>query len=377
MKKLIIISLAIFLLSGCTSSKLQKLGYTQEEAIKIAALTKNNRDFFAEQYDENLAILISNDRFSENSFAKYLMFVDLISPEYIVDYVEDEVITNDTVPLLKELVKLENFDVEKLADYLKLQGEYSNEVLIQIVNNDISISKEQIKELMADPYFILDNLDKYAEYYETKDDVRSLVEYVNTQNYLKYYEDTQMADLETYGYQVLVNKFYLLDENYEPEDLVSVESTYGVGQLREVAYEAYKKMQDAAKEEGLSFYITSPYRSYNTQRRLYNNYLSIDSREMVDIYSARPGSSEHQLGLAVDILKNGYDFGNFHQSKEAAWLKENSYKYGFILRYLDEKVNVTGYKYEPWHFRYIGEIAEDVYNSGLTYDEYFEVFIKQ
>ena len=128
--------------------------------------------------------------------------------------------------------------------------------------------------------------------------------------------------------------------------------------------------------DGIYFYIISPYRSYDHQYSLYHRYLANDTQANVDTYSARPGNSEHQLGLAADIMSSGYDFGTFYMAPAAKWLQDNAYKYGFIFRYPESKIDIKGYKYEPWHYRYVGDIAEDVYKSGVTYDEYFEKYIK-
>ena len=132
-------------------------------------------------------------------------------------------------------------------------------------------------------------------------------------------------------------------------------------------------MKSAAKEENLDIFISSGYRSYNRQKTLYNNYVSNDGKEEADTYSARPGHSEHQSGLALDVNTVDDSFAN---TEEAKWLVENCYKYGFILRYPKGKSNETGYKYEPWHFRYVGEdLATKLYNNGnwITMENYFGI----
>ena len=95
-----------------------------------------------------------------------------------------------------------------------------------------------------------------------------------------------------------------------------------------------------------------------------------------DRYSARPGFSDHQTGLTVDILTSSSNFATFENTAEAKWLAENAARFGFILRYPDGKEEITGYTYEAWHFRYVGDIAEAVKASGLTYDEYYTYFIR-
>ena len=105
------------------------------------------------------------------------------------------------------------------------------------------------------------------------------------------------------------------------------------------------------------------------QKNLYNNYVKRDGAQNADRYSARPGYSEHQTGLAFDI---NYADSRFEGTDQAIWLAENAYKYGFILRYPEGKEHITGYMYEPWHYRYIGvENAAKIFASGLTLEEYY------
>ncbi len=130
-------------------------------------------------------------------------------------------------------------------------------------------------------------------------------------------------------------------------------------------------MQADAADLGLTIYISSGFRSYDYQAGLYQRYVERDGKEAADRYSARPGYSEHQSGLAFDLNTITDDFKD---TDEGRWVAENCYKYGFIIRYPADKEDVTGYMYEPWHIRYLGtEIAEDVYSSGLCLEEYLGI----
>jgi len=132
-------------------------------------------------------------------------------------------------------------------------------------------------------------------------------------------------------------------------------------------------MKQDSKKVGLNLIIQSGFRSYNTQVNVYNKWISLDGKEIADTYSARPGHSEHQTGLALDL--NLID-NKFEETPEFAWLNDNCYKYGFILRYPKEKQHITGYIYEPWHYRYVGsELAKKLYNNGnwITLEEYFGI----
>ena len=142
------------------------------------------------------------------------------------------------------------------------------------------------------------------------------------------------------------------------------------------AYTAFKEMASDIEKEDMHIRIVSAYRSFDYQENLYNNYLKYESKEKVDTYSARAGYSEHQTGLAVDIDNQIVDYNRFHITQEFTWMQNNAYKYGFLLRYPLGKEHITGYKYEPWHYRYIGkDIAKYIHDSGITYEEYYYEFI--
>ena len=153
-------------------------------------------------------------------------------------------------------------------------------------------------------------------------------------------------------------------------------STYNPGGLKSVFTTNFNKMKDAAKKDGVSLKVISGFRSYNTQKYLYNNYVKADGKAAADRYSARPGHSEHQTGLAADINKISYTWGD---TKEGKWLNDNCYKYGFVIRYTKDGESKTGYKFEPWHIRYLGvDIATKLYNKGnwITLEEYLGITSK-
>ena len=137
--------------------------------------------------------------------------------------------------------------------------------------------------------------------------------------------------------------------------------------------EQFEKMCLDVKNEGLEIYNISAYRSYEKQLNIYNNNLINKGLDATDIISARPGNSEHQSGLALDVNILSESFAN---TKEYNWLKENSYKYGFIERYPKDYTKITGYNYEPWHLRYIGiEDAMKIKKENITFDEYYAFYI--
>ncbi len=157
---------------------------------------------------------------------------------------------------------------------------------------------------------------------------------------------------------LIVNKKYSLPANYNP------------GENKEAANQLYLMRMEAAKY-GYDLRYCSGFRSYNYQTNLYNNYVKKYGQAMTDTFSAKPGHSEHQTGLAFDI---GAIDDNFGDTETGKWLAINAHKYGFIIRYPKGKQDVTGYKYEPWHVRYLGvELATKVYKSGLTLEEYLNI----
>ncbi len=168
------------------------------------------------------------------------------------------------------------------------------------------------------------------------------------------------------GY-LIANKTYSLPKSYNPGSLTSTTKS------------AASEMFDAfIAEKGVKMWAQSGFRSYDTQKSIYERYVNRDGQKAADRYSARPGHSEHQSGLAFDVCVTGYACisSGFNDTMPAQWLSENAHKYGFILRYPKGKEEITGYKHESWHFRYVGkELAEKLYNDGnwITMEEYFGI----
>lgn len=179
---------------------------------------------------------------------------------------------------------------------------------------------------------------------------------------------------------VLVNKYHAVSSDYRPSGMVSVDPKLGTWndmELKEEAYEAYLDMNKAAKKTGYNLKICSAYRSYDTQVYLFNNSLSSYGGEKTYLRSAYPGRSEHHTGLAIDITSASMGWGltqDFADYADGKWLNENCHKYGYILRYPKDSTDITGYMYEPWHFRYVGkETAEEIMSSGITLEEYLDL----
>lgn len=182
---------------------------------------------------------------------------------------------------------------------------------------------------------------------------------------------------------VIVNKKNALPDGYKPADLVvpAVKLRLGAGaeqmQLRAEAAQALEALFLAAKNEGYELMLGSGFRSFALQKSFYDGYVAKDGQAAADTYSARPGHSEHQTGLGVDIDRFDQKchlqecFGDL---PEGQWLATHAHEHGFVLRYYNGKQDITGYIYEPWHFRYVGkELAAEVYKSSLTLEEFFNL----
>ena len=172
---------------------------------------------------------------------------------------------------------------------------------------------------------------------------------------------------------VLVNKNNKLDSKYKPKDLEIINLKYSNKDkyLRKEAKEAFEKLSDDASKLNLSIIAVSTFRSYSYQKNLYLDYVNKKGKEYADACSARPGHSEHQTGLALDVMGSNKDYNKFDESKEFNWMINNAYKYGFILRYPKGKEHITGFKYEPWHYRYVGkEAAKIIPDKNITLEEY-------
>ena len=288
----------------------------------------------------------------------------------------------------------QNYQYQQTYEYKLLEHGYNDTEVARILKefNDeehlnylLDNTKDsKIVTLLDEEYYLSKNFYEYISYLnENPDmDLDEVIRNINIHLDSDFYEETFSANtsLDT---SMLVNKYYLLDSSYAPDDLVTISQTYSWGEagsqrVREVAYSAFLDMWNAANEEGYYLMVSSSYRSYAEQEEVYNNYKNSSGERYADSIAARPGSSEHQTGLTLDIFsRTNTNRETFKDSTEAKWLAENSYKFGFILRYPEDKVDITGYTYEAWHFRYVGEeIATYIYEHDITFEEYYAYFLE-
>lgn len=270
----------------------------------------------------------------------------------------------------------------KIDDVNKILSNFSEKDYNYFLSNDVN---ENYVRLLDEKYFLKKNFYMYVEYMNSfkKLDVSSVVRNINIHLDKEFYESEYNTDVSK-DTLMLVNKYYLLGSDYEPSDLVTISQTYSWGdkgsqRIRKDVYDAFLEMWNSASAEGYYLMVSSSYRSYQEQEIVYNNYKKTRGQKYADSIAARPGASEHQTGLTLDIFsKLNNNKNSFKDTDTAKWLKDNSYKFGFILRYPEDKVNVTGYSYEAWHFRYVGkDVAKYIYDNNITFEEYYAYFIEK
>ncbi|MCL2260017.1 MAG: M15 family metallopeptidase [Fibromonadales bacterium] len=218
-------------------------------------------------------------------------------------------------------------------------------------------------------------LERYVKYKEANPELKDfdIVTYVNIGLDFPVYSENIIRQIEEPdNVLALCNKYNYLPEDYVPEGYKK--TTRYTFTLRSDAQEQFNKMRAATAKLGMNLSIASGYRSYGEQKRLYDYYKSKEPAK-ADGYSARPGHSEHQTGLAADI-NTTLTSARFENAREYKWLIENAHKYGFILRYPKGKEWITGFKFEPWQWRYVGEqAATEIKNLDITLEEYHAIYL--
>lgn len=335
--------------------ELKSLGYSEEAAKNIIFKFKYSYVMDIGENKTLNAAFISTD-YKEENLGNYVK----------IDYKEQEHLISN---------------INKLLD----KGYSVNEVnLIISKGDDKSVSDfakrdkvKYIEEFLSLDYAKLENLDRYVEYRDKEnDDAETTVLYVNMDFDKEDYVDPLVID--EFDDYVLVNKHRQLSSAYIPDDLVTIDDEYvkseGEIQIERNVAKAFYDMAKAAKKDGMELMVSSGYRSYKDQEEVTNTYLKLYGQNYVDNYVAKPGFSEHQTAMSLDIASKSVS--TFVNSDEYVWMMDNAYKYGFILRYPKSKEDITGYKCEAWHYRYVGKkIAKYIKENNITYDEYYIMFL--
>lgn len=315
--------------------------------------------------DNNLDTSILNKNYSKT--LENIINTEYFNPKYINDYLN--INYHDSKNFLSNINSLLTLGYS-YTEINNIYDKLSTESINIIINNTYI---KDLNTIINISYFKENNLERYLKYLNTSDnDLETSITYVNIGLDNDYYTNVSSIEVED-DLAVLVNKYHKLSSDYVPADLETISSKYQwlgrSNKLRKDAREAFEKMCEAAIKDNIYIYAGSGYRSYSYQQTLYNNYVKRDGFKAAETYSARASYSEHQTGLAMDITNKSSFISK--GDKEYDWLIKNSYKYGFILRYPEGKENITGYMYEEWHYRYLGiDLAKEVYDSGLTYDEF-------
>lgn len=330
-----------------------KRGMTEEVSIKVMPENATNRTLYFESSDENIAKLSGN---SINAISAGQATIN------VRIYNEDmaESISVNVLEILND-IKLNRTNAT-----LYVGGSVTITATLvpdNAVNKDLDwISSDESIATVENGKITAKKLGKCN--IKVKNTSEPIIERDITVNVVKKPsfpspgQGAQNANLTYINGILVVNKKY------------SVPSTYSPG-INPTAYNAYIALKNAASAAGFSMPLISGYRSYQTQTNLYNNYVAQYGESIANTFSAKPGHSEHQTGLAFDVGSIDNNYGN---TPAGTWLAQNAHKYGFIIRYPKGKEWITGYQYEPWHIRYLGtSVATDIYNKGVCLEEYLGI----
>lgn len=354
MAVIVVVIVGVFLFYNSQIKSLISLGYSEVAAKNI--LFSGQKEY-----------VISK---GENKVLNAAFESDVYKEEYLDNYSKIEYQKH------KNLIR----NINKLID----KGYSNNDISIILAHGsdeDVSefAKKDKVKyleEFFSFSYAKLKYYDRYVEYSnETGEDEETTVLHVNLGMDGEEYVDVEIVT--EFEATMLVNKYRKLEEDFVPDYLTKVSEEYaGSDDLRasKIAVDAFVEMAQAAEKEGLGLVVNSAYRSYQDQVDIKETYQNLYGVNYVTKYVAQPGHSEHQTGLAFDIGSTTTSV--FVNSEEYKWMQENAYKYGFILRFSVKGETITGFRSEPWHYRFVGKnTAKYIYENNLTFEEYYAIFL--
>lgn len=347
------------------NKKLESIGYSNIEIniIRDILSNKDTKTIYNYDYISSLTDLLVNKDFKVKNLDRYLKYYNKyknVSNDeliYIINNNFDDLEYNE---FNMKIIFHKDFDKEKMNRYSKYYDKYKlsiDDIVFAVNNNfdkyNIKYDKKYL-EYLDNNYFIETNLERYDKYhnkYKNKN-VDTIIAEVNSNLDKTPYEESTKANTNNL-INILVNKYYYLDKDYIPDNLVDIDYKLGNGKMNKEAYDEYSKMYEDAMNYDVNLYIIKSYTTYDEQSILYyrNKY-----------YYDKPGHSESQTGLLIEIVYNN-------------WLDDNAYKYGFIQRFPDDKKNITGYSKKNY-YRYVGkEIAKFIHDNNISYEEYYAYFI--
>ena len=332
---------------------LTDLGYSEEASNNI--LFSSNKEY---------VMSIGENKTLNKAFESEKINVNYLNNYVKIDYVDHD----DLIDNINKLIKIgySNSDINIILKH----GD--NDAVKRFANRE---KVKYLEEFYLIEYAKLDYYDRYMNYSdETGEDEETTVLHVNLDMDKEAYVDATLVS--DFSVDMLINKHRYLAEDYEPEDLVKINERYANGDLyaSRISVNAFVEMYNDALNDGYEIVINSAYRSYQDQQDIVNTYLNLYGQKYVNNYVAKPGFSEHQTGLAFDIGSKKVNV--FANSEEYKWMLDNSYKYGFINRFPKKYENITEFRSEPWHYRYVGkEIAKYIYDNNITLEEYYVTFL--
>ena len=341
--------------------------------------------------------------FQSPKFNEYIKQVDMVSLNNILNFAKE---TGNDLYTLIEYVKYEqrypslklNAIVSEVDEYqevilpeLKQKGYVTEDIQIlyeQFHLNDLRVLVEtdllpdQTLELMTTSGFNSSNLAIYDKILNDGEEytVTYALQYAKYPNVKSNFYQDIVTTPNPESLLVLVNKNYQLNKTYIPSDFIPVDVTlsefapYETNYLRRDAADATEQLFQAAKELGYTLTLRTGFLSYESQKKRYEQDVYEMGLEYAESISTRPGHSEHQTGLAIDITSpsvNNELTVDFAKTEEGQWILSHAHDYGFIIRYPEGKEEELGYTYQPWHLRYVGkEVAKEIYDNEWTLEDY-------
>lgn len=348
------IIIVIFFFYSSQISSLTRLGYSKEAARNILFQFKKEYVLSVGE-NKTLNAAFESDDYNEKYLDQYSK----------IDYQNQKHLIKNINTLIKKGYSNDNISM--------ILAHGSDQDVTEFAKRD---KINYLEEFFSLPYAKLSNYDRYVDYSnETGEDDETTVLAVNLDMDKENYEDPIIV--KKFSTDMLVNKHRSLTKAFEPEDLVSIDEKYAVDDTQagsRIAVNAFIQMYKAAKKEGYCLVINSSYRSYEDQEETCDTYRELYGENYVKNYVAMPGFSEHQTGLSFDI--GSTDTNVFADSDEYEWVQENAHKYGFIQRFPTKYESITGFRAEPWHYRYVGKkIATYIYENDISFEEYYALFL--
>ena len=340
-KNIIILVVLLLIILLFNNIRLMAKGYSFIDSFKIKEL-KITKEVLKRPYSKTLSVMINSKYFNINNLNDY----------YVINYVEDSNLSKTVFSLL------ENYNGEEINKILKRDPSLRE----YIIKNNI----KDINNYLEYDYFKDNNVDRYIKFFNG--DYKDTIVKVNIGIDKEPYKESDVV--KQYSTDIIVNKHNVLGDNFKVKEITLLDNcSEGDNYLSIDAKKAYDELCLASIKDDMQLGVTSSYRSHEEQLKIYNSYLNSYGQNYVNKYVSTPGYSEHETGLALDVKSLNSDV--FINSKEYKWMKDNAYKYGFILRYPKGKEELTGYNFESWHYRFVGkEIAKYIYENDITFEEY-------